>query len=279
MVYLYSGTPGSGKSLDVAGEIISWLKSGRNVIGNMYLNRDMIAKYKGQYIFVETYLMKPSEFISYAKKYLKKGKESQCLIVIDECHRIFNARYFNEKGRREWCEFFPIHRQFGFDIYLVSQWDRQIDRQIRAMIEFEIKHRKGNNMGRVGFVLSLFVGTFFVRVEKWYGENQRLGSSFFRYHRRLGRLYDGFMAFDEDGKDKLNELFPLIAPVSSSSGSVVGSGGQGVPTTDSGTTTTADGYRVDQYGFLADPSYILDNSNNSHSSTENQKGENENVDL
>lgn len=248
MVYLYSGTPGSGKSLDVAHEIIFWLKMGKPVIGNMYLNNDMLKKYKGTYYFVDTYVMNPHDFTAFSKKTLKKAKEGQCLIVIDECHRIFNARYFNDKNRREWLEFFTVHRQFGFDIYLVAQWDRQIDRQIRAMIEYEIKHRKGNNMGNVGFFLSLFFGTFFVRMENWYGSNQRLSSTFFRYHRRWGRLYDAYMAFDESEKEKKNDLLPVILPPIPKVPQAVDRGGQGVPTGDGFGTT--DGLKVDQYGFL-----------------------------
>lgn len=251
MITFYSGTPGSGKSLDVAREIIFWLKSGKSVIGNMYLNESMISKYKGKYYFVDTYAMNPRDFIAFAKKNLKKNKEGQCLIVIDECHRIFNSRSFNDKKRPAWLDFFTVHRQFGFDCYLIAQWDRQIDRQIRALFEYEIKHRKGNNMGNIGFFLSLFCGTFFVRMENWYGSNQRLSSTFFRYHKKWGRLYDSYMAFDENENNvRRNDLLPFSASIKPIVPAVVVGGGQGVPTADGGGTTTADGFKVDQYGFI-----------------------------
>ena len=211
MITFYSGTPGSGKSLDVAREIIFWLKMGKPVIGNIYLNKDMIKKYKGKYYFVDTYAMHPREFMAFSRKTLKRNKEGQCLIVIDECHRIFNSRFSNDKNRLAWLDFFAVHRQFGFDCYLVAQWDKQIDPQIRALFEYEIKHRKGNNMGNIGFILSLFFGTFFVRMENWYGSNQRLSSTFFRYHRKWGRLYDSYMAFDENENIlRQNDLLPFI---------------------------------------------------------------------
>lgn len=251
MITFYSGTPGSGKSLDVAREIIFWLKSGKPVIGNMYLNESMISKYKGKYYFVDTYAMNPRDFIAFAKNKLVKNKEGQCLIVIDECHRIFNSRSFNDKKRPAWLDFFTVHRQFGFDCYLIAQWDRQIDRQIRALFEYEIKHRKGNNMGNIGFFLSLFCGTFFVRMENWYGSNQRLSSTFFRYHKKWGRLYDSYMAFDENENNvRRNDLLPFSAPIKPIVPAVVVGGGQGVPTADGGGTTTADGFKVDQYGFI-----------------------------
>ena len=96
MITFYSGTPGSakynigsisGKSLDAAREIIFWLKTGRPVIGNMYLNEDVLKKYKGNYYFVDTYAMNPNDFLAFSRKNLKKGKEGQCLIVID-CRKV-----------------------------------------------------------------------------------------------------------------------------------------------------------------------------------------------
>ncbi len=212
MITFYSGTPGSGKSLDVAREIIFWLKAGKPVIGNMNLNEDMIKQYKGHYYFVDTYAMNPRELMAFSKKTLKRSKEGQCLIVIDECHRIFNSRFSSNKNRLAWLDFFSVHRQFGFDCYLVAQWDKQIDRQIRALFEYEIKHRKGNNMGNIGFILSLFFGTFFVRMENWYGSGQRLSSTFFRYHKKWGKLYDSYMVFDENESNKSrNDLLSFTA--------------------------------------------------------------------
>lgn len=255
MITFYSGTPGSGKSLDVAREIIFWLKMGKPVIGNMYLNESMISKYRGKYYFVDTYAMNPRDFIAFARKNLQKNKEGQCLIVIDECHRIFNSRTYSDGNRPAWLDFFALHRQLGFDCYLIAQWDRQIDRQIRALFEYEVKHRKGNNMGNVGFFLSLFCGTFFVRMENWYGSNQRLSSTFFRYHKKWGRLYDSYMAFDENENiEKRNDLLQFVAsptpPPSPVVPAVVVGGGQGVPADDGGGTVAVDGYKVDQYGFI-----------------------------
>ena len=35
----------------------------------------------------------------------------------------------------------------------------------------------------------------FVSVKMWYPMRERVGSEFFRYSKRLGRMYDTFMAF------------------------------------------------------------------------------------
>ena len=42
MIYLYTGTPGSGKSYHVARDIYFFLHYGRNVIANFDINYDAI---------------------------------------------------------------------------------------------------------------------------------------------------------------------------------------------------------------------------------------------
>lgn len=250
MMYFYLGTPRSGKSLHAAKEIISALKVGKTVIGTMILNRDMIAKYSGRYIYVNIYALSPVELKNYARKYNKKGVEGQTLVVIDECQRIFNSRDFNRKDRKPWLDFFCVHGHYGFDFILITQNDRQIDRQIRSLVEYAYIHRKGNNFGTAGVLLSLFVGTFFVCIYEWYAVHEKINSSFFRYKKKYGRLYDSYMAFDENGDDGENELTAYILPEPQKAHgvAVVGNGGQGVPITDGG--GTVDGLKLDQYGFL-----------------------------
>ena len=46
MIYLYTGTPGSGKSYHVAKEIYFYLYHGRNIIANFDINYDSIPSRK-----------------------------------------------------------------------------------------------------------------------------------------------------------------------------------------------------------------------------------------
>lgn len=283
MVYFYSGTPRSGKSLDVARDIIRWLSNGKTVIGTMYINEAMTAAYPGKYIFVDIYQMHPDQFMKYAQLHMKKGKEGQCKIIIDECYRILGSRFQGDPNRRAWLEFFPIHGQLGYDIYLIAQKDRQIDRQIRDLIEYEVIHRKGDNAGNTGWLLSLFFGTFFIRIEKWYGTNDVLSRSSFRYKKKYGEFYDSYMAFDENGNIRKNDLLPYILPDSAKPSPASGGEvrGCGAPALDDGTRVTPEGYIVDKYGFLTPSgsvSSILDNSNTLHSYAVKTE-EAENVDL
>lgn len=273
MIYLYSGTPRSGKSLDVARDILRWIRAGKTVIGTMYINQDMIAGMPGRYIFCDIYEMHPQLFVKFAELHLEKGREGQAKIVIDECYRILGARFQGDANRRDWLEFFPIHGQLGYDVILIAQKDRQIDRQIRDLIEYDILHRKGNNAGNVGWIFSLFFGTFFIRIEKWYGTNDVLSKTVFPYRKKWGRFYDSYMAFDENGRIRKNDLLQYICPPQrEESDGGEGAGATGSPATrpQEAYTVTRDGYTVDRYGFIVQPeaedaSSLLDNSNTFHS--------------
>lgn len=207
MISLYTGTPGSGKSLDVARLILIKLKMGINVIGTMYLDQSKLTKYKGKYIFCDIYKLNPQDLISYARKYHVKGKEGQCWLVIDECQRIFNARDWGNKDRREWNDFFQVHRHFGYNVALITQYDRLIDRQLRALVEYQYIHRKISNFGFKGWLISFFCGGgLFISVSEWYPLHEKIDSTFFRYRKKYATLYDSYMAFSEDSGNDVNEL-------------------------------------------------------------------------
>ena len=92
MIILYSGTPGSGKSLDVARQIMLKGKLGQNFIGNMIIKKKYLKDMKGKYLYVDTDSLDPDELMEYARKYHKHGIEHQTILVIDECQQIFNSR-------------------------------------------------------------------------------------------------------------------------------------------------------------------------------------------
>lgn len=198
MIYLYSGTPGSGKSLHTARVIYYSLKRGFPVIANFPINFDKIKCKKSEFIEKDNSDLTPDFLIEYAKNYFhdKPVKEGSLLLVIDECQLMFNAREWNIKGRSDWLSFFTQHRKYGYDIILVAQFDRMIDRQIRALIEYEQIHRKVSNFGIKGKIFSLCAGgNLFVSVKVWYPMKEKVGSEFFKAHKRYYSLYDTFGSF------------------------------------------------------------------------------------
>jgi len=77
-----------------------------------------------------------------------------------------------------------------------------VDKQIRALVEHEIKHRKLNN-----YFWFLPV-TVFIAVETWYGNSKtlKIRSEFIIYRRSVSRMYDSYTLFDELAEKYPDEL-------------------------------------------------------------------------
>ena len=96
----------------------------------------------------------------------------------------------------DWLSFFTQHRKFGYDIVMVTQFDRMIDRQVRSLIEYNYKHRKVGNYGWKGWILSLFFGgKLFIYIKIWYGMNEKVASQFFTLKKRYCSMYDSYKLF------------------------------------------------------------------------------------
>lgn len=229
MIFLYSGTPGSGKSLHASKDIYRKLKSGSNVIANFPVNVDKIKKLKGKYYYIDNADITVDFLVRYAEKFHELGKENQTLVVIDECSVLFNPRDYSNKNRSVWLSFFAQHRKYGFNFILISQMDRQIDRQIRGCIETEIKHRKANNYN----IFWILPFPIFVAIEYWYGINTKISHIFFMYRKKYGAdFYNSFMLFDQRLKvsdiDSLDDLIIKSELTGSCSGEL-GFAEQGAP--------------------------------------------------
>lgn len=196
MIELYSGTPGSGKSLRAAYKMINWLNRGKTVIANFPIDYCYFKKPVGKFYFRENDRLTVKLLKAYAKKKHVLGKEHQTLLIIDECASMFNCRCWDDKARAKWILFFQQHRKLGYDVILISQQDRLLDRQIRSFIEIEWKHRALRHYKTFGFLLSLVFGGLFVAVEYWYGPKLRCGSEMFLLNRKKAKIYDTFKIFE-----------------------------------------------------------------------------------
>lgn len=202
MIYLYSGTPGSGKSLHTAQVLYYQLLRGKPAICNFDFALDRIKRKKlGKFFYVSNDDLTPDLLISFSRDYFKQQPfhEGTILLVIDECQLIFNAREWQQKGRSDWLSFFTQHRKYGYDIILIAQFDRMIDRQIRSLIEYEQVHRKVSNFGIWGKLFSFCAGgKLFVSVKVWYPMKERVGSDFFKAQKKFYQLYDTYKHFEVD---------------------------------------------------------------------------------
>lgn len=206
MIWLYSGTPGSGKSLDTARDIMMKLRRGQRVIANFPINLAVVQRGSRIKVDPENFIYKDNPemtvkyLVQFARKNHMSGKESQTLLVIDECSVKFNPREWdtNKTDRMNWIKFLQHHRKLGYNVILVSQTDRLIDRQIRSFIEYDVKHRKANNFGFMGLLFTLLKIPMFVAIEYHYALHEKLSARFYMYSKKFEKLYDSYKMFDDE---------------------------------------------------------------------------------
>jgi zona occludens toxin (predicted ATPase) len=208
MIYLYTGTPGSGKSLHSASDIDLYVRKKRNVISNYPVNMNFWSKRQlkkaGEIINVTDEELTVPFLFEFAQKYHKKNKkgqmkEKQTLLVIDECQNKFNCRNWNAKDRPQWAEFFRQHRKLGYTCILITQDISFMDKQIRAVIEKEYHHRNLKNFKLIGGVLSLLLGgNLFCVPVTWMSNGKHDHTEWFRGKRKYYKLYDSYMLFNRD---------------------------------------------------------------------------------
>lgn len=196
MIYLYSGTPGSGKTLHAVRDILAYDKKARPVIANFEINHCCIKNPDRVFYHNE---LKPDLLISYAADFWRCSgepvKEESLLLVIDECQLVFNARDWNRN--KAWVSFFTQHRKMGYKVILIAQSRDMIDKQIRAVLEFEYKHRKISNAGWFAVLCSWVVGSPFLYKKELasvrsVGKGANLGFKIAHYGRKCYRAYDTF---------------------------------------------------------------------------------------
>lgn len=211
LIYLYTGTPGSGKSLHCAKEIFQRINRGQTVIANFDINTSVFnpkrRKKLGAFVYFDNSDLSPDLLMRYSVENHRRNTnghivEGQTLIVIDECQILFNSRDWQAKERMAWATFFSQHRKYGFNIILITQFDRLIDRQIRCLVEYQVVHRKISNFQLIGLLLGLFFrGNIFIAVTTWYGVNEKIDSEIFVLRQKYSALYDSYKIFTPQTDD------------------------------------------------------------------------------
>lgn len=198
-IYLYTGTPGSGKSFHATKDIYTKVKKKKKntVISNYNLN--IPKKYKENFVYLDNSEITVNYFYQYAIKNNKVGEENQTLIILDEAQILFNSRDWNSKNnqRMEWIKFFSQHRKFGYNIIMIAQNDRMIDRQIRSLVEYEVAHMKINNYFRIIPI------TVFLAVTRWYGQKMKVSQEVMMYNKKIAKLYNSYEIFDNELLEEL----------------------------------------------------------------------------
>lgn len=162
---------------------------------------------KANFTFIPNNQLTPAFLRRYSQEFFgnKPVKEGAILLVIDEAQLLFNSREWQHRGRQNWLQFFTLHGKLGYDIILISQMDRMIDRQLRGLVEYEYVHRRLANFGWRGILLRLVsFGGQFVSVKVWYPMNEKIDQEIFRLSKRVYSIYDTHLLFDAMGTENVS---------------------------------------------------------------------------
>ena len=213
-VYLYSGTVGSGKSLLATYHIWDCLFSRKNVIANFPINTDYAKRRKiGQFFYKPSQEITPAFLVRFSlQNHVHTGskrKKMQTLLVIDEAELLFNSREWGKQDRLSWIFFFSHSRKLNYDVILIAQNDKMLDRQVRAQCEKEYRCRSLGMFGTLGKVANFLLGGLFCAVVYEYTAHVKLlMPKFYRLHRRMAATYDTMMLF-EDAEEQVKQLEAL----------------------------------------------------------------------
>lgn len=217
-IELFTGFVGSGKSFAATkiGVTIADAPAGRKwVIANFPIKqkKTFFHWFRKKKFVDPRWIYKDNEELTVdflVNESLKNGwneKESSALVIFDEASIPFNARSFQRTDRMDWIKFLTQSRKFGYDVIFITQDARMIDKQIRALCEYEVVHKKLNNMFAFKW-LNMFRLTLFAGVSYWNGLNAKYTKGQLRlyfYSKSVADRYDTLRLFDNVAKPKTQE--------------------------------------------------------------------------
>lgn len=204
---VFTGVPGSGKSLDAARQVRYALdrKYPRPVIANFPLGEDARVLHPEMFTHIPNEEMSAGKIIDFADEYWTQSgvsfREDYILLVLDECQLLFNSRRWSDRSRMSYLEFLSQSRKYGIRVILIAQSAKMIDNQFRMLVEREFNHRRISAMGPVGAVLAApFRGGLFLTVRYLFQTNERLGMELLVASRKDTRMYDSYARFERQDK-------------------------------------------------------------------------------
>ncbi len=170
MIVFFVGTPGSGKTYEAVKKIIDNLRIGRVVCTNIDgMDEPKQQEYMKNLLGMDDFTFHQNfRFLSKEQtvKFWKTEKKEKILplsgeivqedelicpkgslIVIDEVHKHFNSRDWQNKENREMADWASTHRHEGYDLVLITQDIEKVEKQVRSLTEWSYFFRKVNFLG------------------------------------------------------------------------------------------------------------------------------------
>lgn len=195
MIALFTGSVGSGKSYHALLEGLKKVNAipTRYVVANFPIKAGNKKEEERWHYWEE---ITPERLIAFSVERGFVGKEGHCLLILDEAGVLFNSRDWLVKAadRAKWVKFFSQSRKFGYDVILVAQDDRMIDRQIRSLAEYEVRHF---DVRRYWFLAWVPI-KLHVAVWRWYHTKIKGTLDPFIIRRKVANKYDTMRIFNLD---------------------------------------------------------------------------------
>ncbi|MCI5501556.1 MAG: hypothetical protein MR409_06505 [Lachnospiraceae bacterium] len=204
MVVSYLGTPGSGKSLHAAKDIVEALALGRLVITNFPVNaKGLKIHKKSRLVTLDNQSIKYSPHLieCACRNYFEKYGKRKVLVVLDECQLLFDSRHWNAPGRDDWNYFFSQHRKIcGIDsnVILITQNEKALDKRIVPQAEYFYLHTNLKYGNSIELFISMLCGfTLFKYKKIWRSGKDVVEVKAFRGKKKYFNIYDTFMIFEK----------------------------------------------------------------------------------
>jgi hypothetical protein len=194
-IWIFDGTPGSGKTQGAVEKIIANLKKGRKVYSNIEGHNDpecleALKSMAGlsDIQFIEKFEYIPDEKCRQFYRYVDKGS----LIVVDEAHKYFNVRKWADKENNDFAIWASTHRHYGYELLLITQNLNRIDSSVRELAEWTYRYKKSNFFGKK-------LGQNSYTVKTYPGEHasgKPLATNIKTYNSDIWKCYKSYVAKD-----------------------------------------------------------------------------------
>jgi zona occludens toxin len=186
VIELITGAPGAGKSYAAVRRIVQSVRENRPVVTNVPLaegwadkiakgvfrskqkEQELAARYRRLVLIRE-------ELPDLLKVRLAGEGEGRGDMVIDESQRWIDSREWDTavemsrdeaiRKRQELNRFFQTHRHYGYNVYLITQHEGNLDKRVVRLFEYLTEVKNLRNVKVLGF--RIFPMNLFVAVTVW----------------------------------------------------------------------------------------------------------------